>query len=51
MTMMQFAFVLLCLAQIIHFSRHWVILSSSILEEMQDTRRRNAVNWKATRSR
>ncbi len=51
MTTYQFAFVLLCFAQIVHFSRHWVLLTMSLREDAREARIRTSVDWKAARPR
>ncbi|MEL6573032.1 MAG: hypothetical protein AAFQ64_15310 [Pseudomonadota bacterium] len=51
MTTLQYAFLLLCFAQMLHFSQHWYRLTSSLWGDYQENRRRNAVNWKSTTSR
>ena len=51
MTALQFAFVLLCLAQLVHFSRHLVILTTDLIERARADRMRKAVNWNAPRRR
>lgn len=51
MTELQIAFVLLCFAQMLHFSKHWYLLTTGLWEEFQEKRRRNAVDWKSTKSR
>lgn len=43
--MLQVAFVLLCLAQIVHYSRHLYALDLRLREEARTTRLRNAVDW------
>lgn len=47
MTALQFAFVLLCLVQVLHFSQHWFRLTSNMWDNIQEARRRKAVDWKA----
>lgn len=44
--MMQAAFVLLCIAQIIHFSKHWWQLTSTMTDIMRAERMRRAIGWK-----
>lgn len=48
MSALQFAFVLLCLAQLIHFSRHLVLLTTDLVERSRAERMRSAVNWNIT---
>jgi len=45
-TMLQFAFILLCFAQFVHFLVHWHSLNMRLREEARTVRFRNAVNWK-----
>ncbi len=48
---LEIAFVFLCLAQIVHFSRRWFVLSADLLENFRDTQRRKAVDWRAGQPR
>lgn len=41
------AFILLCIAQLVHFSNHWFALSLRLSEQAQMDRMRNAVDWTA----
>ena len=44
--MMRIAFVLLCLSQMLHFTKHWCLLTRRLMEEANDRRVRKAVDWK-----
>ncbi len=46
---LEIAFVFLCVAQIVHFSRRWCVLSADLLEDFRDTQRRKAMDWRARR--
>lgn len=39
------AFILLCIAQLVHYSNHWFALSLRLNEEAQMNRMRDAVDW------
>jgi len=41
----------LCLAQIIHFTSHWVRLTRSILEDWRTRRLRSHLNWNGPQHR
>lgn len=43
--MFRISFVLLCVAQIIHYSRHLYALDMRLREEARANRMRNTVNW------
>ncbi|PTX57651.1 hypothetical protein C8N43_2322 [Litoreibacter ponti] len=45
--MLQVAFILLCLAQIIHLSRHWYALDMRLREDARSAKLRHAVDWTA----
>lgn len=43
---LELAFVLLCIAQIVHFSNRWWSLSLILLEDFRKSRIRTAVDWR-----
>ncbi len=47
--MLHVALAFLCLAQLLHFSRHWWILTQRMNEEARDERIKSELNWKAPR--
>lgn len=48
---LEVAFVLLCIAQIVHFSNRWYALSLVLLEDFRNSQLRNAVDWRLGRPR
>jgi len=44
--MLQVAFILLCVAQFVHFLSHWHSLNLRLREEARTVRLRHAVDWK-----
>ena len=44
--MLHMALILLCLAQILHFSRHWLVLTRRMHEEAKDARIKDHLKWK-----
>ena len=47
--MLHLALTLLCLAQILHFSRHWLVLTRRMREEAKDQRIKTHLKWKKQR--
>lgn len=47
--MLYVALVFLCLAQMLHFSRHWLTLTQKMREDARDVRVRSELNWKTQR--
>ena len=47
--LLQLAFVLLCCAQLIHLSKHWLVLNSRLRADANAARYRHAINWKSDR--
>ncbi len=45
--MFQTALILMWIAQIIHFSRHWVVLSVDLHRESRDRLLKNHLSWSA----
>ncbi|WP_095590625.1 hypothetical protein [Actibacterium ureilyticum] len=43
--LLYIAFLLLCLAQLVHFSNHWYLLSLRLSENAKMARMRRAVDW------
>ena len=43
--MFQIALILLCTAQIIHFSRYWFALSKELYGDYNDRRLKNHLSW------
>lgn len=46
--MFQIALILLCTAQIVHFSRHWLSLSSDLYADYSDRRLKSHLSWTRT---
>jgi hypothetical protein len=49
MTALQFAFVLLCLVQIVHFSKHWYLLTARLQADSTALKLRTNLDWKNKR--
>lgn len=49
--MLYLALVFLFIAQILHFSRHWWRLTSTIREAQRDRRLKDHLNWKVPQRR
>ena len=47
--MLYVALVFLCLAQMLHFGRHWVILTQKMQEDGRNDRIRSELDWKTRR--
>ena len=47
--MLYIALVFLCTAQIIQFSRHWLVVSADTYSAHQDNRLRNHLDWSRPR--
>ena len=45
--MLHVALTLLCLAQILHLSRHWLVLTRRMREEAKDARIKSHLQWKS----
>ncbi len=46
--MLHVALMLLCLAQLVHFSQHWLALSAVQLKEHREERLRSHLDWSRT---
>lgn len=44
--MLHVALIFLCIAQILHFSRHWLVLTARLREEARDQRLKEHLDWK-----
>ena len=44
--MLHVALIFLCLAMILHFLRHWAVLTHRMTEDRKDARIKAALDWK-----
>jgi hypothetical protein len=45
MTLIQISFVLLCLAQILHFFSHWLVLTRTMLDDRNQKNLTGHLDW------
>ncbi len=43
--MLHIALILLCIAQLIHFARHWLVLSTDLYGSYNDRRLKDHLSW------